>query len=111
MGCGCRDEDEDRVWVCGKCHKGFPEDPKGWKEHSLICTVVTPKDRVLRAIEMAYRKHSLADESIGWDELGDILCDELCNAYGADVYSNWVKQFDEGEKSLAKFAKKVKECA
>jgi hypothetical protein len=58
---------------------------------------------------MAYRKHNLADDSIGWDELGDILCDELCNAYGADVFADWVMQYDDGEKSLAKFAKKVKE--
>jgi hypothetical protein len=66
------------------------------------------KSRFLRAIEMEYRKHNLSDDSIGWDELGDILCDELCHAYGGDVFADWVMQFDDGEKSLAKFAKKVK---
>jgi hypothetical protein len=67
------------------------------------------KARYLRAIEMAYRKHNLADDSIGWDELGDVLCDELCHAYGGDVFADWLMQFDDGEKSLAKFSKKAKE--
>jgi hypothetical protein len=37
MGFGCRDEDEDRVWVCWKCKKEFPEDPGGLADHALIC--------------------------------------------------------------------------
>lgn len=66
------------------------------------------KARHLLAIELAYRKHQLDDESIGWQELGNILCDELCHAYGGDVFADWVMQFDNGEKSLAKFSKGYK---
>ncbi len=71
---------------------------------------MSEKDRLLMVIEAAYRKHNLADDSIGWDELGDMLCNELCNAYGGDVFSKWLEQFDEddGLNSLAEFAKKVK---
>lgn len=66
------------------------------------------KARRLRAIELAYRKHNLADDAIGWDELGDTLCDELCNFYGADVFTKWLEQYDDGIKSLAEFAKGLK---
>lgn len=66
------------------------------------------KARHLLAIELAYRKHSLDDPDIGWQELGDVLCDELCNAYGGDIFASWLEQFDTGEKSLAKFAKGLK---
>lgn len=61
-----------------------------------------------KAVEQAYRKHQLDDESIGWQELGNILCDELINSYGGEIFADWVMQFDNGEKSLAKFAKGYK---
>ena len=65
---------------------------------------------LLAVAEMAYRKHNLADDRIGWDELGDRICDVLCNFYGGNVFAKWVEQFDEddGLNSLAEFAKKVK---
>jgi hypothetical protein len=62
---------------------------------------------LLRAVEMTYRKMLLDDESIGYSELKDILCDALCNSVGADTYSAWVEQFDDGTKSLLDFAKEV----
>jgi hypothetical protein len=31
------------------------------------------RDRAIKAVRMAYRKHVLHDESIGWNELGDVL--------------------------------------
>ena len=43
----------------------------------------------LRALQMAYRKHWLNDDSIGWEELGDILLDALCNIMGADEFIAW----------------------
>ena len=49
-------------------------------------------DGVVEALKLAYRKHWLNDDSIGWDELGDKLCDALCNAMGDREFSLWLQQ-------------------
>ena len=45
---------------------------------------------LLYACKAAYRKHHLADDSIGWDELSDILKEALCNAMGDDEFVMWL---------------------
>jgi Lar family restriction alleviation protein len=40
------------------------------------------RDLLLNACVMAYRKHHLTDDTIGWEELGDILRDALCDVIG-----------------------------
>lgn len=40
--------------------------------------------------QMAYRKHALDDESIGWDELSDILKESICNAIGDEGFLLWM---------------------
>ena len=42
------------------------------------------------ACQMAYRKHCLNDESVGWDQLSDILKESLCNAMGDDGFLIWL---------------------
>lgn len=42
-----------------------------------------------KALQMAYRKHHLDDESIGWSELGDRLCDALCELMGDKEFVRW----------------------
>ena len=37
---------------------------------------------LLTACKLAYRKHHLDDESVGWEELGNALLDALCNECG-----------------------------
>lgn len=44
----------------------------------------------LSTLKMAYRKHCLGDESVGWNELGDRLCDALCNAMGDREFQKWL---------------------
>lgn len=48
---------------------------------------------VIRQIETTlkncYRKHVNMDDSIGWDELSDQLCDTLCNLIGDDAFVEW----------------------
>ena len=51
------------------------------------------KDKLLNAVQMAYRKHSLADENIGWDELGNILLNALCEAMTDEGFQKWLKSF------------------
>lgn len=46
---------------------------------------------LLDACKLAYRKHVLDDDSIGWDELGNCLLDALCNELGDDDYQEWLK--------------------
>lgn len=46
---------------------------------------------LLTACKMAYRKHHLDDDSIGWDELGEVLCSALWNAMGAEEFEEWAK--------------------
>jgi len=50
------------------------------------------KGSALPSLQAAYRKHCLNDESIGWDELGSMLCDALCEIMGDDEYQKWIKE-------------------
>lgn len=56
---------------------------------------ISHKEILLDAVKMAYRKHWLNDESIGWDELGDILHNAICNVIGDDGYMKW-KDIERG---------------
>lgn len=42
-------------------------------------------------VRLAYRKHHLEDDSIGWDELSDALKDALCEVWGDELYLTWLK--------------------
>jgi hypothetical protein len=44
----------------------------------------------LSAVKLAYRKHVLNDDSIGWDELGNCLLDAICNELGDSGYQAWL---------------------
>lgn len=48
---------------------------------------------VIRQIETTlkncYRKHVNMDDSIGWDELSDQLCNALCELIGDDAFVEW----------------------
>lgn len=48
------------------------------------------RDSLLNACKIAYRKHHLHDDSIGWNELSEVLLDALCNSMGNDEYLKWV---------------------
>jgi len=44
------------------------------------------------ALQAAYRKHHLGDESIGWEELGEALQNALCAIMGDTGYQEWMKE-------------------
>lgn len=50
-------------------------------------------DELLEAVKLAYRKHHLGDDTIGWNELSDTLLNALCNAMGDEAYLEWVKPY------------------
>ena len=46
--------------------------------------------QLLEVIKLFYRKHVLNDESIGWDELGDKLYNELSEILGDKEFCKWL---------------------
>lgn len=56
-----------------------------------IVRVSEGKTRLLNACKMAYRKHHLCDDSIGWDELSEVLCNVLCEVMGDEEFQEWIK--------------------
>lgn len=56
---------------------------------------MTDKENILlEAVKMAYRKHHLGDDSIGWEELSNILCNAICNTIGNESYCQWVDSLE-----------------
>jgi hypothetical protein len=55
-------------------------------------TVIALVPDMLETLKMAYRKHHMVDDSIGWDELSDKLADVLSNAMGPDGFVEWMHQ-------------------
>jgi len=51
--------------------------------------------RLLHACLCAYAKHSCDVEEIGWDELGDILCNAICEEIGDENYRKWLRNIGE----------------
>lgn len=47
---------------------------------------------LLEAVKLAYRKHHLDDDSTGWDELGEMLLNVLCEAMGDAEFVAWVDE-------------------
>jgi hypothetical protein len=52
---------------------------------------------LLSACKLAYRKHHLDDDSVGWDELSDALHNALCNEMGSQGFILWLKKQKEKE--------------
>jgi hypothetical protein len=52
--------------------------------------LVDPCRELLEACKMAYRKHHLNDQSIGWDELSEVLLNALCNTMGDKGFNEWL---------------------
>ena len=46
--------------------------------------------QLLKAVQLAYRKHHLQDPSIGWDELDDVLATVLQEAMGDRGFQAWL---------------------
>ena len=44
----------------------------------------------MEACKMAYRKHAMGDDSIGWNELSDVLAAALANGMGDKRFVTWL---------------------
>jgi len=49
---------------------------------------------ILSALQLAYRKHHLDDDNVGWEELSDALCHALCEAMGDEGFQRWSAEMD-----------------
>ncbi len=45
---------------------------------------------LLDVCQKAYRKHVLNDDSIGWENLGDEMCNALNEAMGPQGFCDWL---------------------
>lgn len=59
--------------------------------------LATHAPELLEAVQLAYRKHHLGDESIGWDELSKKLGNTLSNAMGPGGYLAWMQPYGSQE--------------
>lgn len=53
--------------------------------------------QVMRALTMAYRKHRLGDDSIGWEELEVLMSCALQEAMGDEGFCNWLDMLQIGD--------------
>jgi hypothetical protein len=51
--------------------------------------------QAINALKLTYRKHCLADDSIGWIELEDILRDALCEAIGDKAFQDFLGEVED----------------
>lgn len=54
-------------------------------------------DRLLHAVLCAYAKHHLECDDIGWDQLGEILHNAICNEIGDKEYLAWGSRMNGDE--------------
>lgn len=47
-------------------------------------------DRLLHAVLCAYAKHHLDCDDIGWNQLGNMLQNAICNEIGDDAFCRWL---------------------
>jgi len=51
--------------------------------------------QTVSALKAAYRKHVLLDDSIGWEELGNLLCDALCKEIGDEDFCTFLEKYSK----------------
>jgi len=87
---------------CAICGEPLPEGEEMFKFHGysgpcpklpLLKTEI--KNPLLDAAKAAYRKHHLNDDSIGWQELSDILFNALTETMGDGGFSKWIKEVEK----------------
>ena len=54
-----------------------------------IKALLSERNELLKTVQLVYRKHCMDYDGIGWDELGGVLLDTLCNIMGNEGYEEW----------------------
>ena len=53
---------------------------------------------LLEAVKACYMKHQLDSDVFGWEEIGTILLDALCNTLGDKGFQEWLELVAHGQK-------------
>lgn len=86
-------------WILGydwreQSESMFP--PPKWSAMRETASYLQQLERVnlqlTEALKLAYRKHHVGDDSIGWDELSDHLCNALCESIGDKEFQAWLER-------------------
>lgn len=72
---------------CLECHEPLAD-------AVTFCPACRLKHDLILVLQMAYRKHVLDDDTIGWQELEDRLRDGLLDALGPEGFEAWLDQID-----------------
>ena len=75
-----------------------PSEEKILKCKEVIEQLQAERNELLRTVQLVYRKHCMEYDGIGWDQLGGILLDALCNVMGSEGYEKWKSSLEGGEK-------------
>lgn len=55
------------------------------------------RERLLDVCKMAYRKHVLNDDSVGWNQLSDALAAVLSDQMGDKEFVRWLDEMSPGK--------------
>ncbi len=81
----------DKVIVSGKACREILSNFEFQGSSQYSIPVSTHPD-LLEAVKLAYRKHHIGDDSVGWEELSGKLCDALCNTMGDTGFQKWLDE-------------------
>lgn len=87
----CRVVDRDGLTICVV----YGRDPENTEQLARDAELIAAAPRLLNAVMLAYRKHHLGDESIGWEELASELRMTLDEALGVPAVLEWCDQIVE----------------
>ena len=54
--------------------------------------------RALAILKLVYRMHCLDDDSVGWNELGNLIKESLCEIMGDENFCIWLTDLGFKEK-------------
>lgn len=57
-------------------------------------------EELVELVKICHRKHCCGDDSIGWDELADLLNDTLRNILGEEEYCKYVDSINNNSDCL-----------
>jgi hypothetical protein len=65
------------------------------KQKVLIGVKVVCDPPLLKAAKLAYRKHCMGDDRVGWEDVDSALLDALCEVLGDRGFERWRKTVGE----------------
>lgn len=65
------------------------------KQQDRVRELEQENTEMLRVLQEVYKKHSMEiEDTMDWNELGDLLHNTLCNVMGTGKYNDWVEDME-----------------